>query len=69
MNRTDEGALAALHAYVVQEWQTEGVHLLLDEDQKPYGPVDGYDQNTAIEIYFECVDGEYWSMQEITIRA
>lgn len=67
-NRTDEGALDTLHGYVVDNWEREDVDKMLDDDKKPYGPVDTYDKSTAIKIYFECIDGEYWSMQEITVR-
>lgn len=69
VNRTEEGALLALYAYVVGEWENEDIAAQRDRtnDGQPFGPIEQYDHSTAIEIYFEQVATEYWIMDQASV--
>lgn len=69
INRTEEGASKALYQYVIGEWEDEDIHLTTNPDtDAPFGGWGQYDESTAIAIYFEHVDTEYWVLGQATVE-
>lgn len=56
-HRSREGAMAVLHAYVLDWWEKEGVAGVIPSDR-----------DEAIEAYFEEVGNEFWSIDESWLR-